>query len=398
MNLQGVAVASDTAVTKRGESGLQNAGFESKIIRLPEPHKIAILHSGFTNLNNVPHLFQVRQWVASLTKPLPTVKDYVDSYVRFSSADKVLVPNSTGLNAMRWTLESFIDVEVRHLGSRARDAINNDLSDKENTAAIRKAINQHLSEMKAFYKDAPTYKGLTRESVTKAMSKLTKGLAQYFEDAFKEVPLTPSQASTLKGMFVDVLLKEDVGPADSKLHIVGFGTSEPYARLYKLVTRGKYAGKLVTSITKLGPEIGPGDKQTSVDCWSTSQNDAMNSFMMGYHPQTLETVDKALRKAFSQKLAEAHPDMDVRSAVHTTTHEAFSQARDELSQPMWDSLRNQPVESLAEFAKAMVTIQSVASFYRGDGTVGGEVETLLIRNYLKFLGCWYVWGSKWPVE
>ena len=292
MNLQGVAVASDTAVSRRTENGLQSAGFESKIIRLPEPHKIAILHSGSTNLNNVPHMMHIRAWVNSLTKPLPTVQAYVDSYVRFSNADKALVPTSTGQMTIERLVQSFLDQDARHFKDLENSTYEPGMEWDERVAASHKAAWKHIREMREFYKGAPNYKGLTREGVTRAIAKSRKGFSDYLEQAFEGVRINAAQKKALLDLAVDVLLKVDRGPSDSTLHFVGFGTTEPYARLIKLVVRGRYAGKFVADVNVLGPKIGPAPKEVAVDCWAVAQNDAINTFMHGIHPRAHQTIRK----------------------------------------------------------------------------------------------------------
>ena len=147
-----------------------------------------------------------------------------------------------------------------------------------------------------------------------------------------------------------------------------------------LLVRGRYARKFIADSRALQPFIGPGPEENAIDTWTIAQDDAMSTFMQGYHPRAQSTIRKVFSRTLADKLKATRPDLDVASLVHETTHDALRQLRSDSADPIWGTLRNQPVESLAEFAKAMVTIQSMSSFVRGDGTVGGDVEIQVLTK------------------
>ena len=77
----GVVVASDDATTSANRRTYEGA---NKIIGLPLPHSLAVLHTGRVLLHGVPFSTFVNNWITSLPpKSLNKVEDYVESFTTF---------------------------------------------------------------------------------------------------------------------------------------------------------------------------------------------------------------------------------------------------------------------------------------------------------------------------
>jgi hypothetical protein len=85
MNYDGVAIASDTITSLKSSRGTKTIGNASKIWDIGPKHSVVVLHSGSTVINSISHRMHFTEWAKSLEAPLPTLKQYVDSYYAFCS-------------------------------------------------------------------------------------------------------------------------------------------------------------------------------------------------------------------------------------------------------------------------------------------------------------------------
>ena len=105
MNYTGIAIASDSMTSISYESGTKTIPNTSKIWELGPKHAVAVLHSGSTSINGITHGMHFNEWARTLEAPLPTLKQYVDSYLAFSSHSQAIVP----AEAERDLVESYVD-------------------------------------------------------------------------------------------------------------------------------------------------------------------------------------------------------------------------------------------------------------------------------------------------
>jgi hypothetical protein len=102
MNKVAAAVASDSSVTvSSGAQILRSYPTAEKIFPFSLPHRLAVLHSGSTELLRVPYPVLLAEWHRALAVPLPRVLDYAESFSRWVEAQ-------TGL---------FDDANQNHFGS-----------------------------------------------------------------------------------------------------------------------------------------------------------------------------------------------------------------------------------------------------------------------------------------
>ena len=79
LNGFGVALASDSAMTLGNKRTYETA---EKVIPLPAPHRIAVLHSGSVTIHGMPYSVLVNEWANTLgTTPLRTVALYRQNFL-----------------------------------------------------------------------------------------------------------------------------------------------------------------------------------------------------------------------------------------------------------------------------------------------------------------------------
>ena len=380
MNLNGVAVASDTAVSKSAHGGPRPVGFESKMVRLPEPHKLVVMHSGLVTVNGVPHLTQIQAWANSLTKPLPTVRAYVDHYIRWSGTEKrVIATDSAGYAINPIVGRFFTDFKqaVQNIDSSIRETTN--LEPAARKRERNKRITAKVKEIRSFYAGLENYKGLTRAAVEAANKKFIKGHAEFFDELFENDPLTPTHKKAMLELTNDALLKAEWTSSLSFIDFVGFGATEPFARTIRLSTQGVYANKLACMVRERKP-LDSKAKSPKTDVIFIAQDDAMQTFWSGYHPDAAFMVTQSVLEHLGDKINEPAVEGPVSEAVRHAVEKGLDKMADNQVQPMWDSLRLRPVSDLAEFAESMLKIQTLSSRLRGDATAGGTIEVSTLQK------------------
>ena len=187
--------------------------------------------------------------------------------------------------------------------------------------------------------------------------------------------MTPSHKKAMLELTHDALLKDEWTDSISSMVFVGFGTTEPYARTIRLNSQGIYAGRLVgTSAERT--QIDPRNKHPKVDVYLIAQDDYMKTFFMGVHPDTADLVSKSVLEHLRDKINEPEVKGTVFDAVRHAVEVGLDRVSDNQAQPVWDSLKLRPVSDLAEFAEAMLKIQTLSSRMRGDATAGGQIELI----------------------
>ena len=234
-------------------------------------------------------------------------------------------------------------------------------------------VTAKIAELRKYYAGLDNYKGLTRAVVVTANKKFMKGHAEFFDGLFEYTPLTAGHKKAMLELTHDALLKDEWTDSISSMVFVGFGTTEPYARAIRLNTQGIYAGKLVGTTADRKP-IDAKNKHPKVDAYLIAQDDAMQTFFTGYHPQTNERVSQAVLEHLGDKINEPAVKGSVEDAVKHAVEVGLNRVGDDQAQPVWDSLKFRSVSDLADFAEAMLKIQTLSSRMRGDATAGGQIE------------------------
>ena len=113
-NHSGVAVASDTVTTSYVEGGTKTIGNSHKIWEIGTGHRVLVLHSGAVTQNGVTLKLLLNEWSTTLSKPLDTLEDYVDSYITWMNRERNIHTQESELNRVQYLLnDHYYEVKKR---------------------------------------------------------------------------------------------------------------------------------------------------------------------------------------------------------------------------------------------------------------------------------------------
>lgn len=108
MNKVAVAVASDSSVTMSTSAKiLRSYPTAEKILPLDLPHRVAVLHSGSTELLRVPYAVLLGEWKRSLERPLDRVSDYARSFSDWVEQQTGLFDDANQSHFLEWMLRDY---------------------------------------------------------------------------------------------------------------------------------------------------------------------------------------------------------------------------------------------------------------------------------------------------
>ena len=125
-NGHSIVVASDGASTMGGRT----YGSAEKIVPLPNPHRLAVLHSGSVQLHGVSVPALLENWATSLSpEPLESVKAYSDSFRKYLLKE---IPNFSSATSQLMDYMDAIYFDLR----RIRDRITSKAASNEPTLEV----------------------------------------------------------------------------------------------------------------------------------------------------------------------------------------------------------------------------------------------------------------------
>ena len=359
MNLYGVALASDTLSSRRADDGWITSVGNNKIWSV-DGHAIQALHYGCSIMGGVPHKIHFEAWVRTLTKPLPNVQAYVNSYKKYFESNASI---HSKLNEKQDLINVF------------RDALNR-LNNKVEPDPAN--IDADAKDFANFYGKSTKFQGATKEWLDQTISKFKIDLNEVIDKAFNH-PVDAKLRTTLKRAMKNFALAAYDIRSDSNLVFVGFGSKDEFAGSQRLRIRGIFNNKLL-AITEEALYVSPDNIDSRIIY--AAQADAMKAFLQGYHPsfgnQIERAVSNTLHEFMNNKKMESRYADELADKI---TQQLADFSNNQFIDPAFNAIMNMNPEQLAQSAKGLVLMQAAAA---GIGTqsppVGGPVEVVTITK------------------
>jgi len=376
-NCYGVSVASDTVVSRDTRGGMKTVGHTNKIFELGDEHKVLVLHSNVTVINQVPAKLYVVEWSKTLAGPLPTLQAYVDSFLSWAkSAAHLHTPESE-----KGFVGVLLDMHFRYLyetvesrlGKSAGDGLPKDVAPEIREQTLSEVLNQALSSLQSqdLLQNQDLMKAEAALSLAGDMyqSKLDYWIAEYMQgDALTDLIRT----STLEALVRTDSLTE----WDCNLSFVGYGASEIFPSSEKLVCRGFVNNELL-HVRYESLAIRPGERSSIVSFFA--QDDAIQSFLRGFHTETLMEVRRAIRESISEVTSDTVTTQQIDEIISKTVDHVQGFSGNRFVDPLLHEIEGMTNTRLSEFAEALVGLQATASNSQdGPATVGGFIEVAVI--------------------
>jgi len=376
-NQRGVVVASDTLATRKnshgGWSGLPD---NSKIFALGEQHRVVVASSDCTQISKVHVELLVHEWSASLTEPVATLEDYVESFVSWTNSTlKTMVWNnkSGALEVVRHELHDLIGItEIRRLASaHSRGEVDDATSEIQMIEDLKVYASQNF--LSAEYEDLPLAKA------KHLVQKLKKKVVKLFAEATGEPDRKYSSEFKDELMnFFSQLLCRFVPATEgiATLNFIGYGTEVLFPGRIQMDIRGFYAGKLRYRVRHF--RNGASDRDPAFQ--PHAQSSAIDGFINGIGDDFRRALPSAADDLMSRMTSISDDErkkfcQDLNVAVNEIVRHHFAN-------PFLAALGGMSMTQMVQLADQLIQLQCLRSQLSDcDVTVGGPVEVVSVdRN------------------
>ncbi len=390
MNLRGIAVASDTVLSRTSAAGTKTMGNTGKIYELGPEHKILILHSACSDLNDVPVSVYIGDWSQTLVAPLPRLHDYVDSFMKWASRDTHI----QGQYSSQGVMSAALDEHFRWMQRRCNSIISNNHQIEGESPAkfakrLEKLIESELQDGYEFLGDFELFRGMTDESALEILKANTYDLEKWIDAFFSEIPLTEQAREILRlSAPRSIARAQELSDTDVVLAFVGFGAEEPFAGSIKVTTRGIYGGKMRAIVAdRFGVAV---DDKTGIVHYA--QGDAISAFLRGADWKILNRMKSFIEGKLNDIAAQHSIELDVAGTMTELSSDIEDFAHEKFVSPLLGTVEAMGMRSLSDFAESLVALQATSSYAKdGPATVGGFIEVATIDrvkgvSWIKALG------------
>ena len=378
MNYDGVAIASDTITSLKSSRGTKTIGNASKIWDIGPKHSVVVLHSGSTVINSISHRMHFTEWAKSLEAPLPTLKQYVDSYYAFCSHAHHLISfddekkfAENCIQSMLANIKDYIDQALPHWNAE-RETWTSVGEDEFEIARNR------YTEFIAMYEKVGEFPKFNDDQARKLITNYNFDLDSIIEEIFLEYPIDEELRKAIKETCFLALSRRDTSVClTSQLAFVGYGSNEPYAGNIRCDYRGIYGGHMQCTeedYKALSPDV-------SSRIATFGQDEAIWGFVRGVRWSVLEFIDKRIKEWLSEEsgLPSEQISKLTENLEEIVSRDSNRWIFNNFTSPLLSSIEGMSAIGLGELAESLVGIQSTSTYAEeGTATVGGTIEVATI--------------------
>jgi hypothetical protein len=376
-----MALASDTITTLGGAKTL---GTSSKIYELGEAHKVVVLHNSCVDINNVSSQLHIAEWSLTLSKTLPTVEAYLNSFVEWFNSSRGIYGADSADSLVYDAVVDYFKWIAGNVRTAIRESIDEALDLNEVENARPGIISEKISSNIAMSKKWMQFDGLSDQAGEEILT-ATKDLniSTVIDENFVGIDLTSADKKKLRSAATLAVSRRSKLPSDSELVFAGFGSEEPFAKLIRVIVRGAYGGKLRWHVAGKD-EVNATHPTASMS--TLAQDDAIHGFARGWtslmrdhvESTTFETVWSVLENELPEEMHDKlfgiaeKIRIQVLEKVDETSLEKFAY-------PFMNTVTAMSLISMAQLAESLIGIQATSTYSKaGAATVGGFIEVVTI--------------------
>lgn len=365
LNMSGIAIASDTLASLRAGAAFKHSLGNSKIWVPSDDHKFVVYHSGSARFNSMPHQIHVEEWFRSLTKPLATLGDYVESYKRFCVSKNSPHSQQSEIDLIHAIWNELSTILRENID---REAAGLDLTTPEGKKAWNEIILSEITEAGDYYAKIENFKGFTIAFIDETLAKHKIDLRAKLKELFPEgtsAKFMNKALATFKKFLVSKVSTEQ----DTTLTFAGYGAKDLFPSTRKVDFRGVINGKLWSEPNQ---EIILDPSKRLGGIVYGAQTDAVWGLIQGYRFPVQNLLTRILR----EELPEAE---DTEERITKIIDELGNRTGDDYVSPAMKRIVNHSLPELAESALTMVNLQVLsAKLSKNQETVGGDIEVVTI--------------------
>jgi len=379
-------VSSDSSVTLSGRDGPKRTfPTAEKILPLPPPHNIVVLHGGATELLGVPYSVFLGEWMQALPdSPLEKVLDYRTNLEAWVIAQGDLFAKDAQDEYLHWIVRDYLLAVRRDLLKRCQET---GLEEGDwNSTQAASIVEEVISSSLEYLGNRPYLRGwedVDCGAILRAHDDLFK---ETMEWVFDDTPRTETGDDGLKELTETLLAVYEEYSRDAVLTIVGYGADELFPASEKVIFQGIIDGRL---------RVGPIDSTSiTVDMSSSiiplGQTEAVHTFLRAYNPAFLSKAHERLGSVVDKvrEIVGAEPAvLSKMEELEATGHEELDSDFEALSwgeflQPMVDTVAGLPPAEVARMAEALVGLQVLRQLTQADAeTVGGPIDVAIVTRH-----------------
>lgn len=389
-NKYAAAIASDSSMTvMAGSEARRTFATADKIFPLGAPHRLAVMHSGATDLLGVPYAVMVAEWRNFLEpRGLATVADYARSFQDWLESHPEHLPETQQKAFFGWMVRDFYLVVradiIRYLEEDKLDS--QDWSLPGVSASVTRLVEARRDQL-ASRDDLVGHDQLWAQGLARAYGDVVE---KELEWVFDDVPRSVAGDDLLREIAVLIALKDEPYSRDGTLVFVGFGEGEIFPAQQVLECRGFLDGRL----RKTPWDYAPISLDNNATVSPYGQTEAVNTFLRAYHSAFLDSAHSRLDRTIQSvrsRLADTAdlPDGLMDQVCAAAAEDAHAGIDDDYSQLSWDRfvepmigmVANLPAANLARMAESLVGLQVLRQMTQAEmETVGGPVDVGVVTR------------------
>jgi hypothetical protein len=386
MNKLCACVSSDSSVTLSGSDGTRRTfPTAEKITPLPPPHSILILHSGATDVLNVPYSVLLGEWIRTLPDaPLDKVSDYRVHLESWIIEQKGLFTPEAQSQYLTWILrEKFLAVRTRILDQCHQQKIEPaEWGNPPAAAIVEEAITSSLDALSR----QPRLQGWEDVDCAAIIHAHQAQLDEAREWVFDDTPRSKGGDAKLTDLAAAVLGAFEPHDRDAVLTFVGYSVQELFPASEKANIQGILEGRLRTA----PPESTIITTDMDSGILPLGQTEAVNTFLRAYNSTFLVTAHARL----DQFLTDAKKLVSADSALEGQLEQLGDEAGKALDadfndlswkefiQPMLNTVAALPPAEVARMAESLVGLQVLRQLTQADAeTVGGPIDVAIVTRH-----------------
>ena len=383
MNGFGVAVASDSVVTFGGTSRTYDTA--EKVIPLPSPHRLAVLHSGAVRLHGLPYSVLVAEWASSLGEAsLRSVDQYRASFISWLESNHQWFSPEVEFGDFLYQLEdAFRSIRNEMLDAAKRENLE---PVESRVLAVVEAWREDISEAQPFAAASERWV----EAIWTARESHIKERMEYW---FDDVVRTPSIDKSLLE-YSRLYLQRGQFLNRSTLAFVGYGREEILPAFAIAEIASFLEGELMFKL--LGTQCGDPDVVPYWGIRPLGQSSAIDLFLRGVDRGATRVAQRAASTVLEELVGNIRNtvvddgvwsqvsdllDSSSKSIVAEIADAVDGYSDREFLDPLSLAMGGLPVAELAAVAKSLVELQALRQTTTAElGTVGGPIDVATISR------------------
>jgi hypothetical protein len=372
LNTQGIALASDSAVTITGGAQAHSYQSADKIFPITAV-PVAVLHSGNAALWGVPWQLLVEMWSKD-REPVekPSMEEYAREFCGWLVGQHALATEDAEVAFFRWAYRDYL-LSVRGRIRHEFDDRDWDIAAGYVEAEQASVIDGIVDDYAASLAKRSDYQNMDGVDATAFCAGIPEELFVDLEWVFDDTPRTAHFDTVAQSIAELLVTKAEPFGTDAVLAFAGYGAADYFPSLYQFTVSGVLDGRV-----RLYDESRSAvDANARVSITPLGLTEAIQTFLRGTSPKYRAAAHEVLQ-SYADKVA---GEQDA-AASHTQLDEQFDAIEwKEFVSPMLDIVETMPMAETVRLADSLVGLASLRQMIQGQTSVGGPIDLARVTKH-----------------